>query len=314
MLIRQPLYLPPGAVMLRRDLIARGADPDEIARDLRSGSLVRVRRGAYTDASTWTSADLEQRHLLTARAAVAAMKPPTVLSHTSAALAHGLPVWGVDLNAVHVTRPVRASARIEAGVVHHQAALPDDHVVEIDGLLVTSPARTIADLARLAGFEPGVVTADAALHRGLVTPDELLVTANGLRDWPGSRHVARVVSFADGLSESVGESRTRVLCYRCNLPAPELQVEIWRGGQLLGRVDLLIREWRLVIEFDGRVKYRLDGVSPARLEQVLWAEKVREDDIRGEGYGIARVIWADLDRPAVTAARIRRAGLRTQGL
>jgi hypothetical protein len=309
-----PPYLPPGAVLLRRDLVARGADPDEIARDLRVGMLVRVRRGAYTDVGTWRAAGPEQRHLLAARAAAAAMKPPVVLSHTSAALAWGLPVWGVDLDAVHVTRPVRASARREAGVVHHQAALPRGHVLERDGLRVTSPARTVVDLARLAGFEPGVVTADAALHQKLVTPDDLLVMANELRDWPGSRAVGRAVSFADGLAETVGESRSRVLCHRFDLPTPRLQVEIRRDGVLLGRVDMLIDEWKLVLEFDGRLKYRLDGsTEPERLEGIVWAEKVREDSIRGEGYGVFRIIWPDFSRPAATAERIRRAGMRALG-
>jgi hypothetical protein len=135
-----------------------------------------------------------------------------------------------------------------------------------------------------------------------------------MRDWPGSRVVGRVLSFADGLSESVGESRTRVLCHTHHLPPPRLQVEIRSGGVLLGRVDLLIEEWRLILEFDGRVKYRLDASDDReRLERVLWAEKLREDSLRREGYGVDRVTWGDLERPAATAARIRRLGLAMLG-
>jgi hypothetical protein len=61
-----------------------------------------------------------------------------------------------------------------------------------------------------------------------------------------------------------------------------------------------------VVEFDGRMKYRLKPDGSAReLEDVLWAEKVREDDIRGEGHEFARVTWADLDRPRATAQGLR---------
>jgi hypothetical protein len=305
-----PSYLPPGAVALRRELLLRGAAPDELTRDLRRGALVRVRHGAYTDAHTWLASSREQRHLLAARAVQASLQQPAVLSHATAALALGLPVWGVDLGAVHVTRPERAQARREAGVVHHRASLPDDEIVQVDGLLVTSPTRTVLDLARLAGLEPGVVTADAALHRGLTTTEGLLTMANARRDWPGSRVIGRVLAMANGLSESVGESRSRVMCHRYDLPPVRPQVEMWDGAVLLGRVDLYIERWRTVIEFDGRVKYRIQGLDdPAEIQEVLWAEKRREDSIRALGNAFCRLIWVDLDRPHETVTRIRRIGL-----
>jgi hypothetical protein len=309
-------FLAPGGVALRREMLAAGLQPDEIGIHLRRGSLVRVRHGAYTDADSWLRSDAAARHLLRSRAVLASLKPLSVLSHTSAAIAWGLPVWGVDLEPVHVTRPGRPQSRRQAGVVHHHAALPDDQVVEVDGLLVTRPDRTVADMARLAGFEPGVVTADAALHRGLTAPEQLRVMVIAMQDWPGSRVCSRVVAFADGRSESVGESRTRVLFLRQKLPAPKLQVEIWSGPRLLGRVDFLLEESRTVVEFDGRLKYRLDDASSAEeAQKILWEEKRREDDIRGEGYGFSRVVWTDLDRQAATAARIRRAAQsnRSQG-
>jgi hypothetical protein len=213
---------------------------------------------------------------------------------------------GVDLKAVHVTRPLRGQSRHEGDVVHHNGRLPDEQIVHVDGLRVTRADRAVLDVARLAGFEPGVVTADAALHRGLVAPSELSTLAVELADWPGGRVVRRVVRFADRLSESVGESRTRVLFRVEGLPPPRLQVEIWTDGRLLGRVDLLDEESMTVVEFDGRMKYRLNGAKdPRSLEEVLWAEKRREDDIRARGYGFARVAWHDLDQPGRTASRLR---------
>jgi hypothetical protein len=134
--------------------------------------------------------------------------------------------------------------------------------------------------------------------------------ANARRDWPGSRVLGRVLALADGRSESVGESRSRVMCDRYHLPPPRLQVEMWDGSILLGRVDLYIEEWRTVIEFDGRVKYRVDGIDqPQKVQDVVWAEKLREDSIRALGLAFCRVTWDDLRRQRETTERIRRTGL-----
>lgn len=294
-----------GGVALRRELLAGGYDDDEIRLMLRRGRWRRVRHGAYAEAELWDALDDVGRHLLRSRAALAALPAPAVLSHASAALALGLPVWGLDLDRVHVTRPGPGRTRSEAGVVHHAGRLPADQVCVVEGLTVTTPDRTVVDVARLGGFEPGVVTADAALREGRVTRERLLELAIATDDWPGSRSVGQVVSFADGLAETVGESRTRVLFHREGLPAPALQVEIRSGPRLLGRVDFLLEEFSTVVEFDGRVKYRRANPSGLSPEDVVWAEKLREDSIRGEGYEFARVVWSDLDRPAATAERIR---------
>jgi hypothetical protein len=84
------------------------------------------------------------------------------------------------------------------------------------------------------------------------------------------------------------------------LPVPRLQVEIWdETGRLIGRVDFLL-PGDLIVEFDGAVKYGDSG-------DAVLAEKWREDRLRERGYRVVRVGWADLDRPALTAGRLRRA-------
>jgi len=116
------------------------------------------------------------------------------------------------------------------------------------------------------------------------------------------------MAFADGRSESVGESRSRVAIARAGLPAPDLQVEWYAAadGRFLGRSDFGWRERRTVGEFDGRIKYgRL--VPPGRQPgDVVFQEKRREDLIRGEGITVVRWTWAELDDGNATD-RIRRA-------
>jgi hypothetical protein len=75
----------------------------------------------------------------------------------------------------------------------------------------------------------------------------------------------------DPLSESVGESRLRVLMHAYGLPAPELQVEIHDADGFVARVDFFVREYGVVVEFDGMVKYGGGSAS------VLIQEKTRED-------------------------------------
>jgi hypothetical protein len=91
-----------------------------------------------------------------------------VLSHVSAAVWHGLPVWAIPLTKMHVTRERgRAGGRL-GHLVHVQcASIHDDEIVVVDGVRVTTPARTVVDIARTRLFEQAVALADAALGRAL---------------------------------------------------------------------------------------------------------------------------------------------------
>ena len=181
---------------------------------------------------------------------------------------------------------------------------------------VTTAARTVVDLARTVGFESAVVTMDAALHAGLVTPDDLLELITWQLDWPGSRAAGRAVAFADGRAESVAESRGRVRMAEAELPRPDLQVNIHdEAGQFVGRGDMVLREQHTIGECDGRLKYRA-ATAGRRIEDVLWEEKRREDALRALGWEVVRFTWADLERsPAWLRDVPRRVcqGVRTPG-
>src|SRR3712207_2490597 len=95
---------------------------------------------------------------------MASLRRPAVVSHRSAAVLHGLPLWGVRLDRVHVTRRPPASSEVGRFLRAHVARLADDEVTTVDGLPVTDPVRTALDLARSLPLEPAVVVLDAALH------------------------------------------------------------------------------------------------------------------------------------------------------
>jgi hypothetical protein len=289
---------------LRRTALVSGWSDDELGRMVRAGEFERLRRGAYVAGTL--PGDVAAVHRLLVRATLAGLRRPAVVSHQSAAVLHGLPLWDVPLDRVHVTRPggwndVSRVLRVQA------ARLRDDEVSVVDGIEVTDPVRTALDLARSLRHEAAVVVLDAALHQELLSVADLRARLLDIVGTPGSRSAARAVAFADDRSESVGESRSRVIMHRWGLAPSALQFEVNApDGRLVGRTDFAWEERRLVGEFDGRIKYgRLlrPGQSPG---DAVFEEKRREDEIRDEGWGVIRWVWGELAVPHRFAGRVRR--------
>ncbi|MGW6200358.1 type IV toxin-antitoxin system AbiEi family antitoxin domain-containing protein [Kribbella sp. NPDC055110] len=292
-----------GGWFTRADAMDCGYSDSELRRRLRSGQWSRLSRDVYVEPggpsageATWDRA--KRLHLLKTRAVINRLGPGAVVSHQSAAVLHGLPTWGLDLSRVQVTKATGRTRSDSIADVHRSRFDPGELTV-VDGLPVVTPARAVTESACVSSYEVGVVLGDAALHSRLVSPEALVATADRHSAWHGSPAARAAARFANGLSESVGESRLRVLLANHGLPEPELQVEIRdASGRLIGRVDILL-ERVLIVEFDGATKY---GNADD-----LVAEKWREDDLRSHDYQVIRVGWQDLDHPLTTANRIRQA-------
>lgn len=298
--------MPPPVVRFRRELLACGYRSAEVRRLRASGTVVPLRPGAYADSGDERLSTPVQRHALLVRATVAQLGPDLVASHVSAALLLGIDVWAVALDRVHVTRPGSSGGRRSRHLQVHVTALEPDEIVSVDGLQLTGPARTVADLLRSLPFEKALVVADSALHRHLVTRAEIATALARAPRRHGTAAALRVLACADGRAESPGESRSRARMREAGLPPPELQVPVLGAdGRALGRVDF---GWPGVVgEFDGRVKYgRLlrPGQEPG---DAVFAEKVREDAIRDTGLRVVRWTWPELEPFAAVAERLRRA-------
>lgn len=278
-------------------LVRQGWSPGDLRGLVRTGRLVRVRRGAYVDAADPGRCTPESRHLLAVRATMPLLADDAVLSHVSAAVLHGLLLWQVPIGRVQVTRPRPSGGRLHPSIRVRTAPLAPHEVVVLEGLAVTSAARTLVDVLRGVPFEQGVVLADAALRSGAVSLDAFREALARARGWPGVPSARRVGAFADARSESVGESRSRVAIARVGLPAPRPQLVVTRpGGLVVGRCDFGWEERGVVGEFDGRVKYGRtlrpdDDQDPG---DVVFEEKRREDALRDLGWEVARWVWSDL--------------------
>ncbi len=284
-----------------------GLSDREIAHLLRDGTWHRIRRGFYTDRTTWLDRSPEDQHLVRASAVLHSLGGRACLSHVSALLAHGIATWGMDLSRVHVTRLDGGAGRVEGDVVHHVGRDLEDLVVGVGGMTTVLPARAAVEAGSRTSRESALVSFDSALHLERVTHDELMAMFERMAHWPGTQRLHIPIRMATPDAESPGESRGRWLFRTHGLPAPVCQFEVHDGdGVLRGTCDWGWPELETLGEFDGRIKYgRLlkPGQSPG---DVVLAEKQREDDLRDiTGFRMVRLIWSDLDRPRVTAQRLR---------
>lgn len=286
-----------------------GVTDRELRASVRHGVLRRIRQGAYTTPDRWDAATDVARHQLCCLAVGRVFGDRAALTHTSSLVMQGVPVWGADLRNVHLTRLDGGASRSEAGVIHHEAVLvPEELVTSTCGLQVSNVGRAVVEHASTNTVESGLVSADGALHAGLLTPERLVDQFERMCRWPGTQRVHLVVRLADERAESPGETRTRYLCWRHSLPAPELQFRVQdHDGLLVGISDLAWPEHRLLGEFDGQMKYgRLlrPGQSPS---DVVFAEKRREDRLREiTQWSMIRLVWDDLGMGSYTADRIRK--------
>lgn len=226
--------------------------------------------------------------------------PDGILSHASATLAYRLPLASRHQRAA-LLRPVQRQVLTQSFVIH---PLVDEVAIDTDLGPAVPPARAVAQLTMDFGVFDGVVAADAALHRNLFTASELEDVARSVKGWPRSARLSTAISLMDGRSESVGETRLRIILDLAGITVVPQTLIRDGSGRVIARVDFLVEGTNVVIEFDGLVKYTDGGV------EALVAEKRREDRIRSLGYCVLRVTWDELSNPAVLLARIRHAMLQ----
>ncbi len=299
-----------GDGFLRREILRFGYDDNAIADKIQQKEWYRVRQGGYFLTDLWNQLDDIGQHLVRSRMVSRTCRVPHALSHTTAVAHHGAPLWDVDLGDVHLTRTDGRSGRSGSGVRQHRGVLLSEHVVEVQGLSVTSPVRAVLELSTVTHTERVLIVLDDMLHRGLFTHDELRRMADRMRFWPNSLAMDLAVRLCDPRAESPAESRFRYLCWCMGLPRPVSQYEVRDGsGRLVARVDFAWPQYHTFVEIDGFVKYSGDaGLRSEPPSAVVVREKQREDLVRRlTDWRCLRFVWADLDRRERTAAAVRAA-------
>lgn len=270
---------------------------------VRSGVLLRLRRGAYVRSGEWKRLTPWERDDLCIRAHYESTGGTSCYSHTSAARLHSCQVWNAG-RLVHVTTSYSNSAT-SAGfdVRTHRLPLDASDLIMLqtaDGrdIQVTSLERTVLDCSRILRLDAAAVIGDDALQKGA----DLKSMKRMLEESPvkrGSVRAAAVLDALDARSESAGETRTRLLLRSFGFHSFIPQYEIPTSAGLF-RADFADPATRVVIEFDGKAKY--GDYKPA--DEVLLAERKRENALTEEGWIFLRLDWQQLEDPSALRRRI----------
>ncbi|MES2169110.1 MAG: hypothetical protein V4479_00090 [Actinomycetota bacterium] len=277
-----------------------GADSRALRRDAERGILVKLRRGAYVSTSVWEASSSRERHLLRARAVLAASVRPVALAGVSAAAVWGMPIDGDWPAEVTVLDEWQGGGRSEPGVRRTASGFRTAITEFVDEIPVTSVGRTAIDVARSHSFSAAIGSLDWALWRrrpNRLTKEDLFAELNSLNPRFGRRHLLRCVGFCTHLSDSFGESKSRSVIHSLGFDAPELQVE-FTDGQGTIVPDYFWRSAMVAGEFDGKAKYTRNVYTRGDPGEVVWREKKREDRLRRMVSGVTRILSSDVGHPA----------------
>jgi len=143
--------------------------------------------------------------------------------------------------------------RPPSGIVVHTDELGPHEILAIDGIAVTTPARTAFDIGRRTTTRLQAVQRLDALTNA--TDVKLADVEAIIADHPGVRgllRLQRILPLVDGGAESPQETRTRLVLIDAGLPKPQTQIEVFdEYGDFVARVDMGYEELRVGIEYDG---------------------------------------------------------------
>ncbi len=269
----------------RRQLIALGLDRNAIARRLAAGRLHALHVGVY--AVGYPSAQREARWL----AAVLACGPGALLSHRSAAA-----LWQLrdgESRDVDVSVPATAGRR-RPRIAIHRVALEDSDRGEFRGIPVITPARTLADLARVVDEdELGRALREAEYRKRF----DLEATRAQLARRPSRALGALLEDLRPTRSRL--EDRVLPLLADHGLPRPRPQYAL--DGR---HVDFAWPERKVVVETDG---WEGHGTRTA-----FQADRAATNRLQLAGYTVLRFTDADVRRrPRRVAEQIRAALIRS---
>jgi very-short-patch-repair endonuclease len=266
-------------IVTTRQLTAAGIGRNGVKVRVRDGTLVRRHRGVYQFGPIAAHRGREMAALL-------ALGDDAALSHdTAAALWQIRPAHG---GPIHVT-VIRQRTPSHQGLrIHRSASL---QAAVKDGLRLTTPARTMLDLAATDLPQDDLErAAEQAIVRLLMTDTELAAECEPGRR--GAPRLRRALLIEPGLTRSEGERRLRRLIRVARLPRPVTNTRV-AGWE----VDLLWREQRLVVEVDG---FAFHGSRHA-----FERDRRRDADLLAAGYRVVRFTWRQIKyEPEAVVARL----------
>ncbi len=195
---------------------------------------------------------------------------------------------------------VHANRRAPAMITVRSDTLLERETTEIDGMTVTTAARTAFDLGRRLPITEGVQRLDALMNATRLGVSEIQAVA---ARHPGARGISRLaetIALVDGGAESPYESLTRLMLVRAGLPAPQTQIRVVdEYGFGVAYLDMGWPEHRVAVEYDGAQHWTSAQQRRRDIERLAALEAL--------GWIVIRVSSDMLRTPAAVVARVRAA-------
>lgn len=280
-------------IVVRAQLLDRGVTARTIDRMVETGRLVVLHRGIYQIGPRPMPRSGEA-------AAVLACGAECRLSHRSAAVLHELMDRRDHNPALEVTVPRRQRPRPEGVRVHRVRDLSPDEVTTLDGIPITTPARTLLDIAETMSSREVEQTLARALRMHLVTLEEMRAMVDRHPKHRGAPLLRRLLSAESepAFTRSEAEEELLDIVRSGKMPRPELNARV-----LHHEVDFLWRGPRLIVEVDGYAFH--DSTQSFR------NDRRRDAELTAAGYRVLRFTWADLtDDRFATVVRLAQALIR----
>ncbi len=216
------------------------------------------------------------------RAALLVLPPDAVVSHLTAVHLRGLVIG--DPWPLHFSTNCSTYTRHKVLRVHRRKGRLSS--VELDGIPVTGPDRTLVDIATKVGLVELIQAIEWMLHQRMTTIDGLAAYALA-RHLDGVRRVRRVLALVRDGVESPMETRLRLMIVLARLPEPACNAQIRSAdGRFLARGDLVLSRWKVLVEYDGW-QHERDGRQRQR-------DRERREQLEAEGWRVIVVTYEDM--------------------
>ncbi|HKV18925.1 MAG TPA: hypothetical protein VJR50_07810 [Mycobacterium sp.] len=222
------------------------------------------------------SADTEVTAVIRAKAAWLWSGRKGVVAGQSAAALHGAK-W------VDARRPAEllwSNRRPPRGIRTWSDRFADDEIECVDGVLVTTPARTALDIAARYPLGRAVAAIDALARKKHLKIADVELLAEKYRGRRGIRQARTVLDLVDPGAESPQETWLRLMVIRNNFPRPQTQIPVYdEFGALVAVFDLGWEDKLIAMDYEGE-HHRL-------------TRRVFNHDIR-KAEAVAELGWTDI--------------------
>jgi very-short-patch-repair endonuclease len=287
-------------VVARSQLLSMGIGAGAIETRLRQHYLHRLHRGVYAVGHlALVPLAREMAAVLACGAGASAGAGAAAgvgVAHRSAAVVWYLRAANDDAEIDVIVRG--AGGRRRPGIrIHRSTSLAPQDIRHLRGLPVTTPGRTLIDLAESATDRELERATHEAITRRLLNARRLL---SDLGQYRGRRGIGRLRELlergeAPTITRSEAEERFLALVRAAGLPSPEVNVRI-HGHE----VDFLWREQGLVVEVDG---FQFHSTRDA-----FERDRRRDAHLQGAGLRVLRVTWRQVvELPYATLTQVVRA-------